>query len=486
MSAKKSVREMLSQIEWYRLIIWCVVILICIPFLRATCYAVFRADDFSNVLILDSGESYMATVWNRTISCWRTWQGTYASCLFLYFLNPLNHFSYSVLRTILFILALLVIVSFFFFISTAIDYFGIERHRYIYIVAILLLPMLSYREYTEVYLWFTGAIVYLLPVVFLLFGFSFLFLGKKTGKMYWYVLSALMFFLMAGGVLEVVGFGMFLLLLFVVLEYLRAGKINKPFLCVFIVALSGALLNAVAPGNYVRHDAETMGEKINLLRTIMYSFKLAFDEAEWLLRDTSFLFFVFAAMWIGIGLKIKPEPKKIVVCVVGLLLLPVVTLFPVVMGYNSVSFEGFPNRAYFPLDMSIIIALIGISLLVGSQLAVRDLLPDIKTVRMICGLAMLMAVCTQGNKILENVPPVIAGNLYTGAVQNHTKAWTDIYEAIGSSPESQVVVTLPNPGPVIGGLENYISSEPDYWINQAIASYYGKESVSYIPGEAPQ
>lgn len=486
MSTKKNVREMLSQISWYRMILWCVVILICIPFLRAACYAVFRADDFSNVLIVDSGESYLSAVWSRTVSCWRTWQGTYASCFFLYLLNPLNHFSYTLLRVILFILALSVIVSFFLFISTATDYFGIDSHHNIYIAAILLLPMLSYREYTEVYLWFTGAIVYLLPIVFLLLGFSFLFLGKKKGKVYWYVLSAIMFFLMSGGVLEAVGFGMFLLLLFVVLEYLRAGKINKPFLCVFIVALSGALLNAVAPGNYVRHDAETMGAKINLLRTILYSFKLAFDEAEWFLRDTSFLFFVFAAMWVGIGLKIKPELKKTVACVAGLLLLPVVTLFPVVMGYNSVSFEGLANRVYFPLDMSIIIALIGISVLTGNQLAVRGLLPEIRTVRLVCGLAMLMAVCTQGNKILENVPPVIAGNFHTGAVQNHTKAWTDIYGAIADSPEEQVVVTLPNPGPVIGCLENYISSDPDYWINQAIASYYGKGSVSYVPGEAAQ
>ena len=129
-----------------------IVLLICSPFLRATQYALFKADDFSNYnkLMNMVGDNLFVKSINAMKDTWLTWQGTYTSVFLLYFINPLSSFSLTRLRAILFLIVLSCIVGLVLVINMILDYLAIQKKYSIYFLNLLVMPMLLSKEYGEV------------------------------------------------------------------------------------------------------------------------------------------------------------------------------------------------------------------------------------------------------------------------------------------------------------------------------------------------
>lgn len=480
MQVSKKYKKILEQ-RWGRILIWGMLIAICIPYIRAACYAVFRADDFCFYFTNSNqaGISNIVKAWDETMIKYKEWQGGYVSTFLLYLLNPLHIYSYSLLRGFLVFMCISALIGLLFFMYVLVDYVGIDRKYALYITAVFLVPILSYREYTQIYLWYTGAMAYFLPSILLLYGLAFLLLGRKTKKMKWYVLSGIFLYLMTGCVLEVVGLGMFCLLFVILLGTISEKENNKPSVCVFAVALFGAMLNAFAPGNFARHELFD-DRRINVMKVLCYSVKIAFDEFEWLVRDTTFLVFVILAFWIGIVVKRKIEKAKMFIAIVAFIFLPVVTVFPVVMGYSAEVLEALPNRCLFPLDVSLIASLIGLSIIAGSQLMAYQLIPERRTIGYVSIVAILMITCIKGNKLREYTPNVITRNFHAGVIQAYASGWKDIFDNIANSKDSDVVIEwVPEYAP--GCSYTYLEADAANWVNEAVAAYFDKNSVCYIP-----
>lgn len=462
-----------------RIVIWIVVTAICIPYLGAARYAVFKADDFAdyNWCMVEQGSSWFIKGLNACISTYMGWQGTWSTNFFRIVCNPLQFFSYRLLRVILIGTVLVSLLSIILMSRTLLEYFRIEKKNVIYFIALFLIPLLSYRDYKEIYLWYNGATIYLLPVFFFAMGFFFLLSGEMNKNRVFYVFSAVFMVLMTGGVLEFVGFGMLALLLFIIVDFLRTGRINGMFLMVFIVSLCGALANALAPGNFARKQAD--GGELEIINSIFMAIEVSFEEAEWLFRDTTFFIFVLAAFLAGCCLKREIRGRETAIGSLGLILMPCVTIFPVCLGYGETSADTLPGRCLFLLDVAIIVSSIGIAMLAGNKLFTKNVLPDMKNMCFIVGMGILLVAISQGERVSDYAPVTIAANLRDGTIHDYASGWRAVFEEIRDSEEKNVVIEG-GPEETAGCLAPGLRDDPEWWVNKNVAKFFGKESVCIV------
>lgn len=462
----------------FKVVIYGMVLGICIPSFLAVSMAVFRTDDFANynTLVNADGENYFIKCIHETIRFYKSWQGTYISSFLIALFNPLRTYNYNLLHVILGVILFLAIGGLVFLVKAIIECYGGKKEYILYILGLILLPFFSYREYQEVYLWYTGSMAYLLPMAFLLFGVAFLLYGCKTGKRIYYVLSGFFMFFMGGGVLEVVGVGTFILLWLTIVEYIRKDKVNRNFLIIFCTTLAGALINACAPGNFVRRDIID-DSKIAVLKSFIVSVKAALEEIEILFRTTTLLIFVILALILGITLKRQIENKMFVILLSGLIILPVVTAFPVVLGYSATGIVYFGNRCLFVIDAVIYGSIIASAILIGNQLSIKNVLPDMKTVYFVCGFVIIVSAITQGDRIANCVPVEIVRNYNEGVIQDYSDRWISIFDDIRYSEDDDVVIAREKPQKVTGCSDTELSSDIDNWTNICIATYFNKKSV---------
>lgn len=462
----------------FRIMIWVIMIAIYLPYLFAAKYAIFKADDFSGYVayMVHPGNSFFEKCLNCYTDTYMNFQGTWSSEFVYTFFNPIHLYSYSLLRAMLIGTAVATLISLFLMMHIAMEYFNIGRKNAVFFIGLVLIPLLLFRDYTEIYLWFTGMAVYLLPLLFFCIGFSFLLLGEMKNRRLFFFLSAVFMVLMTGGVLEVVGFGMFWLLLFITVEYLRTGKINKRFTIIFVLSLLGALINAFAPGNFGRK--EIAGGEINVLHAVFVSIETYIDDVVWFSENTIFIAFVILAFLLGCYIKVKIKDSVTITAILGLIITPVITIFPVALGIGA-SVKSSPVRCLFILDIAVISCIIGASFLAGNKLFEKNLLPDIKTVTFVLCVAALLAFTHGGKELTDYIPISIAKNLKNGFIQEYENDWQDIFSQIEHSDNPDVVVTG-MPEVIDGCISPDITDDPENWVNECVANYFGKRTVRVI------
>lgn len=461
-----------------RVLIWIIVVCSFLPYFGAARYAIFMADDFSyyNERMESAGSTYIMKGINYMITSYKNWQGTWGHYLFHAIVDPMGSYSYGLLRLILCVMLVFTLLGVCFLAVSAAKYFGFKEKNTIYLIGLFLIPLLSYKEYKEVYLWYVGATVNLLPIIFFTIGFALMLLGKVRGKSVYYVLSAVFLFLMTGEGLEVVGFGMSCLLLFIVVEYVRTRKLNISFLIIFGTALLGALLNAAAPGNFARRGR--IGGEMSIVHSLYLSVKVLLQEEEWLYKNTSFIVFMVLAFCLGCCINKRLKDITFAVFITGLVLIPVITIFPVALGYGDIQIATLPDRCMFLFDASIIICNIGIAILVGNKLFTKSLLPDINNIKFVVGLVALVMVFMQGS-LSDYMPLKIAVNLKKGIIQDYADTWVNIYEQIRESDKEEVIITGA-PKEAAGCIYPNLLDDVAWWVNRNVAEYFQKESVCVI------
>ena len=476
----QSIKNNITLGKIFRISVWIITISICLPYLLAQQYAIFKADDFS--LYLDClsmpGNSYLQKQLNFYADMYMGWQGTWSSALIFVFLNPMHFYSYRLLRIILTVIFLASIIGLFFLVHIVMDYFHLNRKNAIFLLGLFLVPLLSYRDYTEIYLWFTGITVYLLPILFFIIGFSFLLLSEMKQKKIFFFLSAIFMVLMTGGVLEFVGFGMFWLLLFIIVEYIRTKKVNKRFVIVFTLSLIGALTTAFAPGNFARKQG--IGNGLEIMKAIFLSIKIPTEEIIMYSENTTFMAFVILAFLLGCYTKMKTKDSVTAFSICGLILTPIITLFPVALGYGTIN--SLPIRCLFILDASIIACSIGISFLLGNKLFTKNLLPDIRNIQYVACMSVLLVITLGGNKLINYTPIAITANLKNGSIQKYESDWRNIFDQIEHADEKNITI-VGVPTQVAGCISPGMIDDPKWWTNQYIATYFGKESVCIVEAE---
>lgn len=299
---------------------------------------------------------------------------------------------------------------------------------------------------------------------------------EETGarrKTVYAVCAGILLFLSSGGSLAVAGAGCYTALILTAAFFLLSRKINVRNLAVFAAGVAGALINAAAPGNFARHDG-TAGAGLHFGQAAGYTVRMFAEETGRLFRETmlGLVFLFMIAVGLYLAGKCKIALKEYGVVTISALAAGMVAYFPVALGYGD---YYVPNRCFFVIDAALVISLLNLALFAGICLhRLLGLPADGKHI------AVLLYVCLAAVIVsplsVEELPVYrMARSVHNGSYRDYYGKCVEIYDYLENCPEEEVVLEMPE---YIEDFECfYFDSDPDGWVNQGIAKYYGKKSV---------
>lgn len=460
--------------------LFCITAVVIIPIIVSARYSFFYTDDFYHA---NSVGIFGESVWKLLIESIRydkkmylTWQGTYTSMFLQAFLSPLNGYGSFQLAVVMVLNAVLFMVALGMFATAVCKSFSIQP-IYIYIIFLICVwGIFGFTVWSEVIWWFSGAVSYVFPLSFGFLGISIV-LRKQDRS--WYIIAAVLIFMAQGGTLEVAGIVCFVLMGICIIKRMANMETVKDYF-VFGVAVMGALVNAIAPGNYVRH-AVIDETGLHVGKAIFRTCSEVICTIEELLTDTPFLLVVIISLIVGTKVwnSIKLENKKIIYVLgaVGFIA-PFVTCFPVCLAYSGEVF--FPNRCKFVETVVVVISVVLIAVIIGVLLGSE--LNFLRRKETYLGLVMFLIIMFNINpswKISQSVSFHMWEQLAEGNYKESYDKVNTLYEFISTDTDENVFI-YEKPDEVEGFLTNILSEDMSDPMNMAVAKYYGKKTVQYV------
>ena len=458
------------------------IIVISVMILGNAWYTVYFLDDFNHARRLGVFHAGFFEQLKASFAfdklMYMTWQGTYFSMFLQGFLSPLNNGGLWQLRIVMLSNAILFLASFIFFIDSILRYLnnkiGIETR--LTIISFVFLQLFSSLAYPEIFSWYSGATCYSFPLSFLFISLSLVFWAEKKKKVVYLVLSIIAGFCAMGGVLAITGMGCAFVLVLIVVSIILDKKLKKYLSVVFSSYMVFALAAVLAPGNFLRRGY--VDSPINPIKAAFFSCKKLLYGVESLFKDTGIIVIVLLFIVIGllIGKLIDGKDLKKYVCTSLLMVLvPLTTLFPIILGYGG--YDYFPNRCTFLLNITLTLWILNLSLMVGILLnKYFGKEESIKITSVVIVVIALTCLLVNGNRLEDNVAVKQIGNLANGRIKTFYTECNNMLREIETSPDEDVVLER-NPYSVENFAEFYLSDDETFGYNVDIANFYGKKSV---------
>lgn len=362
---KKSDSNMKSYIIWMvSLIAFAGAVFLCGILVCASSYTVFNSDDYttaSSEIVIRNGASIRSGI--ELMAYFReSWGGYYSTFFFNGLLIPLERNGLVSLRRII------VFSNISFFLTVFLLFYTIVKVRkqdtritlLYFSLFIYLLSMIDF--YDEIFFWFTCATGYVIPFTFLVLGvITFIIANnKEKGNFFWYLISSTIGVVAMGGALNVSGIGCYTLVL-LCLYYQFGIRVKKSqsirnWIC-FTIYLLCSIVNVSAPGNYKRHCiVDDSG--LHPLMAMSWSIDVYLKRLDLLFEKKQIIPIIIVLVSIGYYVSKHKDymGDKLVYDIVmlsGVLLAPVVAIYPTILGYSTVLL---PKRSLFCIDMSIFIS----------------------------------------------------------------------------------------------------------------------------------
>ena len=350
-----------DKVIMYEIIIISTIIL---PILIASTYSLPAADDFFNAYsmkeILRDNNSYIGAVLHRTYEFYRN-SGGYTFSFFLnYFFSPYLLVGIKALRIANLFINLFFYVSLYFFIkSTLQNSFEIYNKKLILGVYILvLIAFTNNYNNSETLTWYCVSVAYVLVVTFMLWGIIFFIKAIQNGKKIYAVMASLLGFLVSGGALNVTALNCIIYLTVGILGVVIYKKRKISFIC-FFSAFIGGIINAISPGNFVRH--ESISSAYPIFGSLKSAAFLMWSRLQYLLFETPFIL-LLVIFFILISKHINYDKKKyrLIVSPIFVLVMVIFSIivvnFPVCLGYSN---GTFPDRCIWVEDCCIYLGFFG-------------------------------------------------------------------------------------------------------------------------------
>lgn len=448
-----------------------------LPIILASSMSFLRGDDFAEGVSSVKGKNFWGLLTYSlqfTNSSFFNWNGAYFSKFIQAFFHPLNGQGIMQLRIVMVANALLFVMSVCFFV------YGICRYEVKCFLCKLLLAMcclvgiLGFDTWYQVFYWYTGAVCFTIPLSAMLIAFTLITISDRKAC---YIIAGVLLFCASGGSLAIAGTSCYWMLI-IGTSRLYKKKMRKRDVSLFVIAVAGALVNALAPGNFVRHSViDDSG--LHLFRAVIYSFSEVVATAEWLFLETWFIVIVVIALGVGIfaGKRSVVDKTYSWLMIAVNAVTPIVTYYPVCLGYSS---GGGPNRCRFILTFSFVISVLTISVLVGKLIADYVHASYVREVALVIILLMIiMPIKREGWKLSAMISYRTMMELTEGNIQSYYREVNRIYDAI-SDDENEDVFIYELPQDIDLFLPMNLTQNPDYLINTEVAAYYEKNSVQYV------
>ncbi|MCQ2516456.1 MAG: hypothetical protein MJ094_06290 [Saccharofermentans sp.] len=474
-------------------VVWCYILAVILgfPHFLMSCYSIPGADDFSCLNAVDiyrENHSYIVSAILYARDAYLTWQGTYTG-EFLMGLEPSVRNSYLGLRVflafsvIIFIAGLLLTTY-----MIARKLFALSRNVSWAFALICEFIALNITATGELFSWYTGAAVYTIPLASYLLALPFSVLSYYTGKRVFAVLTAVFGFIGSGGSLMVVGFGCSAYLVLVIFyayvlkpkknNYQRFVKLVVPF----VVTVLGALICALAPGNFVRQGGE-----MHLVQSVYYSgVNVLTHVAMMILNYLLPLCFVICFIIGLVAVRREFTKENLFVGILGFCFITCVTAFPVILGYDSYCFEAYvrSDRVLYVIDFLICTLALVLSLVLGSYircvLQKHNIDVNREMIKSIPIIVIVFVLLSNGlvHNFFNGMTMRILDDLKNERIQNVSIAQEDIYREIaGPDPQGDNVAWVLRPQfPETVMYVPFYSFAFDYFSNQEVSEYYGVDA----------
>ena len=476
MKLDKLVKKLIIAISFI-LVAWMV-----LTIMHAVSYSVLVADDFSHGLQIGvfntSFINYFLVSLAYAKEMYLTWQGTYFSMFLQALLSPINNFGYIQLKIIMMLNILFLFSSLIFFIYSLFD--TLTKKEY-YIKSIIVLGIvfcfLGYYAYEENYFWFSGATSYTMPLSFLFVALALL-IKNKNDNIKYEVISAICGMLAMGGSLTIVGVGCYVAVIICIKYYLYEKKIPKWLIIITSLWIICALVNTLAPGNYIRHEViDDSG--MHPLISIFYTLRVVLSRVKGILVRTNFIF--IGIVFFVCGLSINSDGKKVDIkniIIAGLALFtPFVAIFPATLGFSS---KNIPYRCEFIADACIYISALYFSFICGREIAKVLVEKKIKKIKIVLLVLALFIIIFDRYKINDIKILQIHKELKDKTYENYYNECKDFLDGL-SKYEKDVDIRIPKsefPRNIDNIYNFYLLEDSEHWVNKSISEYYGLKSIS--------
>ncbi len=453
---------------------------------RVSAYTVFVSDDFWHAHTTGAlGAGFFEQIkaaWDYNYYMYMNHQGAY-SLFFLALFNPVSGSGFLGLRIIMIFNAIL------FFGSMILLIEGIYRAAATEIDKSILLLMLfagvfvmtQYDAFVETFYWYTGATNYSMPLALVNLVIAMSLNGKRNAS--YTITASILAFLAAGGVLPIGGSLCYVLLLVILYELLTDHKLDRALLIVTVVSFLGTLLNFLSPGYRIRQGIES-STTASLSSAIADTLEVAGTNMEWLFVSKNFVLVLLVLLDCGFLIAEKTRVKKNVYFLVSVLalLLPFITIFPVVYGYNN---PWMPNRCVFitifVIDMVMGNLAVSIGALIGEMVMNRTVAKKVLAV-VFAACFVMFAVTTQYQP-WEYTVAKINKQLYDRQYQDYYADIRSMFEDFKNHQGEDVEIDVPTDPDGMRNFYCFFLVESDNRINEAVAWANGLNSISNVNAE---
>ena len=461
-----------------------IVLVVCLvlPLLLVTFYIFPAADDFSNAsAVLAKSDSIIKAATLLTIEEYFAWQGTFTATFLLYIASPMVRAGVIGVRIGCFLITTFYLCSVYTLIYNFVKYVCNEKRLYIvnfmYAIAIC---FFTHGDYIgETLYWFCGGMVHTVPFSFCILAVAFTIkVLLSGGKKRHIILIAILLFLAAGGSLQVAAICNVTLLGLVLFTW-KDTKMRRICLLIFGVAFLTALLNAMAPGNFVRRDR--VDEEFHLVQAIVWATINAGRRTLAFLLKTPLILALLIPGAIGWhhGKTKKIGLGRVVLLACYSFVGVCITNFPVVLGGGSAKM---PARCQFIQNGIIIFVLIMLATYFGMWLANYGIsIVRLSKEMKICMVAIgILALYILGGTNETNIKGYAPFNIWVNFQQQNFQKYSDGYEEVfeilrDGKGKDVIIESVPDDLSIMRSVG--IKENESNWVNRAVAKYYGCESV---------
>ncbi len=477
--------------KWALIIMFVIgIITVVFPVIRSCGYTYLCEDDFSfeggaRDLIRDYGNIYVGAA-HRMAEYYNTNQGTF---LFNYIMSALIVYTRGGLP-LLHVYMILIFAAFCASLFNLIRLIVRDMRASLGIflaVCVTLFGMAGTSAGKEIFLWYTGTLNFLVELTLSFIAASLSISYIRSGRMRYAYLGMIFAFFASGGALNVTASNVGWLLAILIMSF-PAVKEKKAAIMPFAGGLAGALLNAVAPGNFNRLDNEVAPLHVGLKNTLF----CCLSDEKLLLSSMVFyaalilVFFICVVMETDV-IKTKAPLVMLAVVLVGTCLLRFFTMFPLAYanGVDNIGDLAMRMRSSYE-----VVAKLSYVLLVAVFAQwVRGLLAE-KTV-LLAGAAMALGLLALvfmypvvTDEIQSSLSHSIASEFKDGTIPESYQARELVIASLELAHDgSDAVVRVPECRLSAAMYGMGLSENSEEFVNRSAAGLFRLNSVSVIYGD---
>lgn len=473
---------------WLHLSSVVLIIITIVPMLLAAYYAVPAADDFSNAnAVLTKSGSILKSAVMLTAEEYFDWQGTFSATFLLYLASPLLRGGIGGIRIGCALIVLLYSLSVYFLVYSIAKYIWKEENLYVinFVYGISVWFLTIGKVVGEAFYWFCGGMVHTLPFSFCMLGIGFAmkvfaFQNKKKNV----ILAVLCMLIAAGGSLQVAAACNVVALGILIFNW-EDKENRRGTLIIFFSTFLTALLNAGAPGNFVRHDV--IDEQYHILQAVWWAVKSIVGNIRFYLMETPVIIFLLALVILGwrYGQKQSLSWLRFLTIAIYTMVGMVITDFPVTFGYSTGEMS---DRCRFVENGITIFALMWLALLLGMAVAKDNCVEGLKHKNDKYGFILIGLVVvylfgwTSELTARDYTPSNIWINYRNYNLREFKEGYEEIFAQLENGKDKDVEIeVIPSDQHIFHSMG--IKEDPTHWVNGTVARFYGCKSVALSPKE---